>query len=222
MGLMGRILGAGGAAASVGSAVTGVAEVFVGNRAEREAAEHAQRVAAIAQLGTEFARPPASRFDGFMNGLNRLPRPLLVTGTLGLFVYAMAAPAGFSVRMQGLALAPEPLWWLLGAIVSFYFGARELHYFREAAPQTRSLAVVAAQSGAQERPEAEAAIAVAEASPGLGAAAFAPAEGIAPTPFFGALAPRPAPCAAPRPEVAVRAEDPQFNAALEEWRRIRA
>jgi len=26
--------------------------------------------------------------------------------------------------MAGLALVPEPLWWLLGAIVSFYFGAR--------------------------------------------------------------------------------------------------
>ena len=25
---------------------------------------------------------------------------------------------------------PEPLWWLLGAIVSFYFGARELHHQR--------------------------------------------------------------------------------------------
>jgi Holin of 3TMs, for gene-transfer release len=25
---------------------------------------------------------------------------------------------------------PEPLWWLLGAIVGFYFGAREAHYFR--------------------------------------------------------------------------------------------
>jgi hypothetical protein len=27
-------------------------------------------------------------------------------------------------RMEGLALVPEPLWWLMGAIVSFYFGAR--------------------------------------------------------------------------------------------------
>jgi len=26
--------------------------------------------------------------------------------------------------MAGLATVPEPLWWLLGAIVSFYFGAR--------------------------------------------------------------------------------------------------
>ena len=30
----------------------------------------------------------------------------------------------FASRMQGIALVPEPLWWLLGAIVSFYFGAR--------------------------------------------------------------------------------------------------
>ena len=28
---------------------------------------------------------------------------------------------------------PEPLWWLLGAVVAFYFGARETHYFRNRA-----------------------------------------------------------------------------------------
>ena len=27
--------------------------------------------------------------------------------------------------MQGIALVPEPLWWLLGVIVSFYYGARQ-------------------------------------------------------------------------------------------------
>jgi hypothetical protein len=32
--------------------------------------------------------------------------------------------------MVGLNAVPEPLWWLLGAIVAFYFGARETHYFR--------------------------------------------------------------------------------------------
>ena len=42
----------------------------------------------------------------------------------------MAEPGGFGTRMRSLALVPEPLWWLLGAIVSFYFGARELHHQR--------------------------------------------------------------------------------------------
>ena len=36
----------------------------------------------------------------------------------------MVEPIWFSQRMQGIALVPEPLWWLMGAIVSFYFGAR--------------------------------------------------------------------------------------------------
>ncbi|MEC7258735.1 MAG: 3TM-type holin, partial [Pseudomonadota bacterium] len=46
-------------------------------------------------------------------------------GTLGLFVAAMVDPLWFAERMQGIALVPEPLWWLLGVIVSFYFGARQ-------------------------------------------------------------------------------------------------
>ncbi len=45
-------------------------------------------------------------------------------GTIGLCVAAMVDPVWFAARMQGIALVPEPLWWLLGAIVSFYFGAR--------------------------------------------------------------------------------------------------
>ena len=56
--------------------------------------------------------------------------PMLALGTLGLFVYAMIDPVHFAERMVGLNYVPEPLWWLLAAIVGFYFGAREAHYFR--------------------------------------------------------------------------------------------
>ena len=45
-------------------------------------------------------------------------------GVLGLFITAMVDPIWFADRLAGLSLVPEPLWWLLGAIVSFYFGAR--------------------------------------------------------------------------------------------------
>jgi len=140
MGMIGAILGSGlggaGAVRQAGEAVAGVAEVFVGNEADREAAGATALQAAVGAFGAEFARAPQGRFDGFVDALNRLPRPLLALATIGLFAYAMAAPAAFSVRMQGLALVPEPLWWLLGAIVSYYFGARELHHQR-----TRKLAL---------------------------------------------------------------------------------
>ena len=186
--LIGSILGAGGAARQVGEAVGGVAEVFVGNRAERDAAAPRRYLAAVGEFGAEFARRRRRPVRRLRQRAEPAAPPMLALGTLGLFVYAMAEPAGFSTRMQGLQLVPEPLWWLLGAIVSFYFGARELHHQR-----TRALTGLVA--------------------------------GRAPLPF--AAAPFATPCGAGPatapaiPPVAVRAEDPEFNAAVEEWRALR-
>lgn len=99
-------------------------EVFRENTEAAANREAAYRAAALGQFGAEFAVARKGRFDRFMDGLNRLPRPALALGTLGLFISAMWNPIWFASRMQGIALVPEPLWWLLGAIVSFYFGAR--------------------------------------------------------------------------------------------------
>ncbi len=99
-------------------------EVF-GENAEKGAARSvALQQATLAQLGAEFAVPRQGGFDQFMDGVNRIPRPALVLGIIALFVSAMFDPIWFAARMQGLALIPEPLWWLLGIVVSFYFGAR--------------------------------------------------------------------------------------------------
>ncbi len=130
MGVITALAGFGSALRDAGS----LAEVFVGNKAKLDNDEHAEFIAALNQLGAEFSQPRNTWFDSLINGLNRLPRPALAMGTLGLFVFSMVDPIGFASRMQGLALVPDPLWWLLGAIVSFYFGARELHYFRKSKP----------------------------------------------------------------------------------------
>ncbi len=131
MGLIENILGIGRGATKIGKAIEGVSEVFVPNRSKSEAYQFQRAQASLQQLSAEFALAPNGTFDSFVNGLNRLPRPTLALGTVGLLVYAMADPAGFTLRMQGLNTVPQPLWWLLGAIVSFYFGAREMHYKRE-------------------------------------------------------------------------------------------
>ncbi|CAM3121339.1 holin family protein [Paracoccus nototheniae] len=130
MGLIDRFIGVSPAITALGSAASGMAEVFTQNATRRMELDEKAYARAIAQHGQEFAVPRQGWFDGFVNGLNRLPRPLLALGTMGLFIYAMVEPIGFGVRMQGLQLVPEPLWWLLGAIVGFYFGAREAHHFR--------------------------------------------------------------------------------------------
>ena len=92
--------------------------------AEAEAQRTAEfQAAALRQFSTEF-RQQRGLFDRMIDGLNRLPRPFMALGVLFLIGSAMVDPVWFASRMQGLALVPEPLWWLLGAIVSFYFGAR--------------------------------------------------------------------------------------------------
>ncbi len=99
-------------------------ELFRENSEAGAQRSHGAQTQAMTQFGEEFSHPTQGAFDRFMDGLNRLPRPALALGTLGLFVSAMVDPLWFAARMQGIALVPEPLWWLLGVIVSFYFGAR--------------------------------------------------------------------------------------------------
>jgi hypothetical protein len=129
MGLIGKVL-APGAVTALGQAATGLAEVFTPSATRRMELSAQAQMAALNQLGEEYGHPSLGWFDRAVNGLNRLPRPMLAFGTIGLFVYAMVDPQAFAARMVGLNAVPEPLWWLLGAVVAFYFGARETYYFR--------------------------------------------------------------------------------------------
>lgn len=116
--ILGRVFGDGR------NVVAETAEVFRVNadKADQRMVEVSE--ATLQQFASEFAHPRKGLFDQFVDGLNRLPRPMLALGTIGLFICAMMEPAWFSERMIGVALIPEPMWWLMGAIVSFYFGAR--------------------------------------------------------------------------------------------------
>ena len=122
MGLIDRVFGM--LFGSGGNVIRQTAEVFVENAEKGAAREAVLRGDALTQFAGEFASVQRGLFDRVLDGLNRLPRPAMALGTLGLFGAAMVDPIWFASRMQGIALVPEPLWWLLGAIVSFYFGAR--------------------------------------------------------------------------------------------------
>jgi len=108
-----------------GSVIKDTAGVFFESPEAAATRNSALQQAVLAQFAAEFAsQPKPGLFDRMIDGLNRLPRPAMALGTLGLFVSAMFNPIWFAERMQGIALVPEPMWWLMGAVVSFYFGAR--------------------------------------------------------------------------------------------------
>jgi hypothetical protein len=175
------------------NAVAETVEVFRENAEQGAQRDAARAEAALAQFAAEFAHPRKSLFDRVIDGLNRVPRPAMALGTLGLFAAAMIDPIWFAARMQGIALVPEPLWWLLGAIVSFYFGARhqaKSQDFQRSIAETLARAPrVAAGIGALRALEA-----------GAGGPGHAEPD-------------RPS---GPNPE---EARDVSPNAALDEWRR---
>jgi len=139
-------------ALGIGKAITGVVEVFAENRTTRMELNAATVTGAQAMAAAEF-RENRNAWDSFIDGVNRIPRPAMALGTLGLFVYAMADPVGFAVRMGGLAVVPDQLWWLLGAVVTFYFGARESLKFREArAPATSAAPAASIERQADDNP----------------------------------------------------------------------
>ena len=195
MGLIGRILGV--IFGDGRNVVKETAEVFRVNAEGDAVRAHLEGAAALEQFGREFALARVGRFDRFMDALNRVPRPAMALGTLGLFVAAMVDPLWFASRMQGIALVPEPLWWLLGAIVSFYFGAR---YQVKGQEFQREVAATMARV-----PQ------VAENLRRLGEVRDAAAEPLVATADPG-----------PEAEVQIAVTEPSDNPALDEWRRLSA
>lgn len=168
------------------------AEVFRENAEAGAQRAVAVQGAALQQFAGEFAVARKGGFDRFMDGVNRVPRPALALGTLGLFVAAMVNPLWFAARMQGIALVPDPLWWLLGVIVSFYFGARhqlKTQNFQRDMAQAVSLAPQVVDN-------IRALDALRADSPGVANAG-------------------------PDAEVTLAAVTPELNPALEDWRKLR-
>ncbi|MCF6232742.1 MAG: holin family protein [Rhodobacteraceae bacterium] len=152
---------------------------------------------AMTQFGAEFNPRRRGWFDRFMDGLNRLPRPALALGTLALFISAMVDPLWFASRMQGIALVPDPLWWLLGVIVSFYFGAR--HQLKAQNFQ-RDIAL-----GMARAPQVMANIAALEK---LRSDSHSNGPGVAKS--------------GPDAQLGIAAVTPEYNLALEDWKSLRA
>jgi len=122
--------------------VKDTAEVFRPNAEAADQREADAQSAALAQMTAEFDNA-GGWFNALIDGLNRIPRPAMALGTIGLFVAAMVDPVWFASRMQGLALVPDQLWLLLGAIITFYFGAR---YSAKHLQAGKTMAAVAART----------------------------------------------------------------------------
>jgi hypothetical protein len=125
--LLGGLNPVSGIVDSVAGAVTGIGGMIFGNK-QQEDQQAAQELLAVTQgYNAEFAaKEKDSIFDEIVDGCNRLVRPFFTFGTIALFVWCVWDPTRFAVSMQALTLMPTQLWYILGAIVTFWFGSRIL------------------------------------------------------------------------------------------------
>jgi Holin of 3TMs, for gene-transfer release len=107
-------------------------EVFGWSAGSESRRAHSQRLAlswhdlsALEQFAAEFQpHPERTRWDAFIDGLNRVPRPLITLGVLAFFLLAPLDPLRFAQIARAYELMPEGFWALLSIIVAFYFGGR--------------------------------------------------------------------------------------------------
>ena len=107
-----------------------VAEVFVENKEKKGQRSHDATMAGIGhdmevlkQFAAEFhEREKRTWWDSLIDGLNRLPRPLLTFAIIGFFVLTPLYPEKFLQIAKAYELMPTGYWALLSIIIGFYFG----------------------------------------------------------------------------------------------------
>lgn len=118
-----------------------VAKTFFGNKEKRDEYRHIEQAALHESFGKEFSYAATNRswFDATMDGINRLPRPVITFAVLWLFVIAVRDPAYFTEIMIAMQKVPEMLWWLVLTIVAFFFGGRMIDKIK--LPKVQNLVV---------------------------------------------------------------------------------
>lgn len=100
-------------------------EVFRPNAEAQSQRGHNLDTATLNQMAAEFAdRGGRGGFDRFMDGVNRLPRPMMVAGVFGLLIWTSVDPISSAQVFTSWAIIPTEFWYVVLAIVTFYFGGR--------------------------------------------------------------------------------------------------
>lgn len=104
-----------------------VVKTIFGSEEARDQATANEDIQRLKQYAAEFSpRENRTWWDSLVDGLNRLPRPIMTFGVIWLFYSCMTDPAAFAVSMEALGLMPTSGWALLMTIVGFWFGGKFL------------------------------------------------------------------------------------------------
>ena len=65
-----------------------------------------------------------SKFDKYMNKINRLPRILMLFGIIAMILHAAADPTHYTVWMKALKETPAELWYIFTIVIVSWAGTK--------------------------------------------------------------------------------------------------
>jgi len=121
----------------IGGIISGVGKLWGSIFGSKETTEKdvskektmAQQIAVAEAMG---AARRTDFFTAFVDGLNRLIRPVFSYGVIAYFVWAVYDPISFTISMQALALVPNFMYGIFLTIVGFWFGGRIVEKYADA------------------------------------------------------------------------------------------
>lgn len=94
-----------------------------GDKEQRDQHQANARGAVYGQFANEFGHS-RTWWDSLIDGLNRLPRPFMTFGTIYIFWLCWSNPVKFLEGATALQAMPKEGWYILGAVVTFWFAAK--------------------------------------------------------------------------------------------------
>ncbi len=112
-------------------AINGIKAVS-GSRFARDQQSSDIRQAAVSQFAGEFEHAGDGWFDSFINGVNRIPRPLGFFCVIAYFLWMIKDPDGAKEFANNLTANPVWFTFMITGIVGFFYGFRSLdkHFSR--------------------------------------------------------------------------------------------
>ncbi len=96
-----------------------------GNKEAREQAVHEEQTDVLNEFASEnIVRDNRTKFDSFIDGINRLPRPIGFFSTVAILIWPAVDPVSFAVIVSSWSLIPAWMCQLIMGVWALYFGGR--------------------------------------------------------------------------------------------------
>lgn len=127
--------------ATIIEGVNTLAKTFVGDKSARDAQQAQSDVSSRATFAAEFQAPEKQNlFNALIDGVNRLPRPMIIFMIIWYISLSVRSPYDFQAINLSLETIPDPIWQIIFAIISFLFVAREFQVGKKLALSKKEFA----------------------------------------------------------------------------------